>query len=512
MDGTQQRRGIGWAIRVVAEGLVLLVTLVLVLLGTLIFFDVADGDVFNQPPRKVYSGTQWALKSIERAAEEYRRDTGRWPLDDGQSTFLYKLMGGGKHPPYLEYRMGGVYSTCEVYNMTSPTHSPWAASVRGVVGPNPPFVLPDSGIKWPEVYGCEETPYGGWASTTPTAWNEVPQDPAICPWLATDVVGYDSFGGRYRAKVGFFGYTVYSDGRNLRDNGGHWDDVHSGMPTLGMIAAYHTADSLFFLIVLAAVLFAWYRFVFLPIWRSLFVAREDRQVEGARPFWRPAVMVPIAVASLLLTVACLCIGLLFWACISLQASGLAKERAGAVRPYLKAAEMGDVAAQLKLGEMYHIGDWVLRDRTEAAKWYRKAADEGNAEAQAKMGSMYYVGDGVPEDKVEAARWFRRAAEQGDADSMNGLAFALATVPELLDAKEAVVWATKAATTRPDDWAILDTLSCAYAQNGDFDAAVKSEQRAIEVAQNPSCKQYSNEMIAVFQKKMTYIEYHKNNGE
>ena len=60
---------------------------------------------------------------MERAAADYHSDTRRWPLDDGQSTFLYKLMGGGKRAPYLRQRWN-VYDTCEVYYIDIPGPGP----------------------------------------------------------------------------------------------------------------------------------------------------------------------------------------------------------------------------------------------------------------------------------------------------------------------------------------------------------------------------------------------------
>lgn len=263
--GTGERRGgIGRVTRVAAGVLLLVVSLILALLVLLSIFDPAwVWSLLAQPPKKDFSDTQRALRYIERAAEDYRTDTGRWPLDDGQSTFLYKLMGEGKRAPYL-CRMRSVYETCEVYSMTSPTRSPWAASARGAV-PAAPAHPAHLGIKWPEVYGSEGTP---------PAWDEVPRNPAICPWLATDVLGYDMLGGQYRVKIGLFGYTVYSDGRNLKDNGGHWDDIHAGL-TPGTMAAYHPGASIVLLLLLAAAVYAWYRVVFVRVWWRFFVPRKE---------------------------------------------------------------------------------------------------------------------------------------------------------------------------------------------------------------------------------------------
>ena len=80
----------------------------------------------------------------------------------------------------------------------------------------------------------------------------------------------------------------------------------------------------------------------------------------------------------------------------------------------KAAERGDVKAQVALGDKYCTGDGVTRDYREALEWYLKAAEQGNAEAQNSLGYMYDAGRGVRQDYAEALRWYRKAADQGNA--------------------------------------------------------------------------------------------------
>ena len=58
----------------------------------------------------------------------------------------------------------------------------------------------------------------------------------------------------------------------------------------------------------------------------------------------------------------------------------------------KAADQGDVRAQVKLGRMYTRG-WlgVKQDNNKAAALYQKAADQGNADAQFKLGGCTTMG-------------------------------------------------------------------------------------------------------------------------
>ncbi len=75
----------------------------------------------------------------------------------------------------------------------------------------------------------------------------------------------------------------------------------------------------------------------------------------------------------------------------------------------KAADLGNMEAQIRLAECYRDGKGVTRDLTQAAAWYRKAAEQGNPSAQATLGSLYSMGQGVSRDDVEAFFWFDLAA-------------------------------------------------------------------------------------------------------
>ena len=68
----------------------------------------------------------------------------------------------------------------------------------------------------------------------------------------------------------------------------------------------------------------------------------------------------------------------------------------------KAAEQGNVTAQLTLGLRYAKGEGVPQDYEEAVEWYRKAAEQGVADAQLNLGVMYGNGQGVTQDDKEAA--------------------------------------------------------------------------------------------------------------
>ena len=88
----------------------------------------------------------------------------------------------------------------------------------------------------------------------------------------------------------------------------------------------------------------------------------------------------------------------------------------------KAADNGDSAAQLVLGNSYDFGvNGLSKSPKLSAEWYTKAAAQGNANAQNNLGSMCGRGVGVARNEVEALRLYRLAAKQGLAPSMCNLA-------------------------------------------------------------------------------------------
>jgi tetratricopeptide (TPR) repeat protein len=92
------------------------------------------------------------------------------------------------------------------------------------------------------------------------------------------------------------------------------------------------------------------------------------------------------------------------------------------------------------------------------------------------------------------------------DALNGLAWVLATCPEtsLRDGHKAAETATKACDLTA--WKNADpigTLAAAYAEVGDFDAAVKAQTKAIELLTDEKTKADFRTRLAVYQQKQPY---------
>lgn len=80
----------------------------------------------------------------------------------------------------------------------------------------------------------------------------------------------------------------------------------------------------------------------------------------------------------------------------------------------RAAQAGDVEAQLALARMLQLGVGAPQSTAQSMAWVRKSAEGGYAPAQAAMGLAYTVGGKVPIDRVQGEYWLRKGVAQGDA--------------------------------------------------------------------------------------------------
>ena len=85
------------------------------------------------------------------------------------------------------------------------------------------------------------------------------------------------------------------------------------------------------------------------------------------------------------------------------------ESAAAYRITL-AAEHGYVRAQTELARMYKTGDHVTADPDKMLAWYKRAADSGDVGAQLFVADGYAYGVGVAPDTVEAYKWYEIAIQ------------------------------------------------------------------------------------------------------
>lgn len=100
--------------------------------------------------------------------------------------------------------------------------------------------------------------------------------------------------------------------------------------------------------------------------------------------------------------------------IFLNGSGVPKNETTAQYYLVKAADQGEVNAQILVGGAYQIGNRGLpKNESKATQYFRQAAIQGNAQGQYLLGLASEDGaGGCPKNIELAAAWYRFATEQG----------------------------------------------------------------------------------------------------
>ncbi len=151
------------------------------------------------------------------------------------------------------------------------------------------------------------------------------------------------------------------------------------------------------------------------------------------------------------------------------------------RAYYRAAATAGIAeAQFQLAETL-LAD-APESITDGLAWLTRAAQQGHAGANLRLGGLYQVGTSVSRDHGVAVRYYTAAAKGGDLVARNNLAWLLATSTDasLRDGPRAVSLSRPIAVLY-DHWTYLDTLAAAYAETGNFDGAVRTQRRAVALA-------------------------------
>jgi len=159
----------------------------------------------------------------------------------------------------------------------------------------------------------------------------------------------------------------------------------------------------------------------------------------------------------------------------------------------KASQQGSVEAWVGLGYLYHAGLGVSRDIEKAKDWYRKAALTGHGLGVARYVQLLLeIGDLQAHE--EAASWLGRMAREKRTNAANDYAWLLATSPhaKVRNAELAVEFA-EAAVAAEASVSRLDTLAAAYAEAGQFDVAVATQERALSLNE-PEAASFRPEMV------------------
>lgn len=73
--------------------------------------------------------------------------------------------------------------------------------------------------------------------------------------------------------------------------------------------------------------------------------------------------------------------------------------------FSKAAQQGNLSAQLQAGEIRYRGEGVSQNHRKSLEYFEQAAKRGSSKARFQLGWMYYKGNGHPVDLVLAHMWF-----------------------------------------------------------------------------------------------------------
>jgi TPR repeat protein len=186
----------------------------------------------------------------------------------------------------------------------------------------------------------------------------------------------------------------------------------------------------------------------------------------------------------------------------------APDDAKASQWYARAAAGGLAEAQYRLALLYLA--LQADDRTaRALEWLLRAANQQHPDANTLLGSYYQSGTYVPKNHKRAAAYYEAAMAAGNEMARNNLAWLLATSPRasLRDGVRAVELSEPIAVLT-DDWEYLDTLAAAWAEQGDFAAAVRTQKRALQLAAGSTdtiTLQQMQQRLALFLQNQPYRE-------
>jgi len=186
-----------------------------------------------------------------------------------------------------------------------------------------------------------------------------------------------------------------------------------------------------------------------------------------------------------------------------------KNITAAINAFQRGANNGSTAAQVSLGYLYLTGNGLPSNRDKARELFEQAATADDVRAHHYLGYLNETaepaaidaaienytaaahGNHFPalirlselaflqEDPGKAIGFLRKAARTGDANTNNQLAWLLATSRNaaLRDGAAAVNYAQSAVAALQTP-ATLDTLAAAYAENRQFDEAIRTQTEAL----------------------------------
>jgi TonB family protein len=164
---------------------------------------------------------------------------------------------------------------------------------------------------------------------------------------------------------------------------------------------------------------------------------------------------------------------------------LNKSRSQALPWFLKSAQGGMPVAQFQVGYSLLKGWGCNCEENKGLDWMRLAAQSGQADAEVTLAMYALRGDPDEARQKQAKLWLEQAAASGSHDGQLYLAALLAAAPGegARDPKRALALLDEVFRGVKDDPTAFEIRAAAQASSGDFWEAVKSQRRAISMAQN-----------------------------
>ncbi|KAK9453656.1 HCP-like protein [Dipodascopsis uninucleata] len=132
-----------------------------------------------------------------------------------------------------------------------------------------------------------------------------------------------------------------------------------------------------------------------------------------------------------------------------SSSFLEQDEVRALELYQRAAQLGHLPSQYRVGAAYEYGHLgCIMDPKLSIAWYSRAASKGDAESELGLSGWYLTGaDGIlPKSEAESYLWARRASEKGLAKAEYAVGYFTENgIGTTANMHEAIRWYKKAAS-------------------------------------------------------------------
>lgn len=197
------------------------------------------------------------------------------------------------------------------------------------------------------------------------------------------------------------------------------------------------------------------------------------------------------------------------AALAIEGRGMKRNPRRAREWLLFDAEKGDVASQLQLAGAYLDGSFGQADTVEGERWLARAADNGSVEGRTAYGSWLVSRRGSADAHARGVALLRMAAKDGGLKQLNELTWfqCVSPSPETRDPAAGLDGARRMQRMEARLSAgYLDTVAACYAANGDFAAAARLQQQAVDGAPaDGASAEVMRDRLALYKAGKAYVQ-------